>query len=86
MDVDLKFIISACASVLGIGGAWGHSQSRIKTLSERMDEIKREKASLEKVENVLERLSGIEEKLAVQLGGIEDKLHELREDIKSFRR
>tara|TARA_R100000654_G_scaffold71534_1_gene102561 strand:- start:1414 stop:1641 length:228 start_codon:yes stop_codon:yes gene_type:complete len=69
----------------GIGAAWGHSQSKIHTLTERLEEIKKEKASIEKVEIVLQRLVGIEERLAERIGSIDDKLKEVKEDIKALR-
>ncbi|QDP46856.1 MAG: hypothetical protein GOVbin406_45 [Prokaryotic dsDNA virus sp.] len=85
MDLDLKFLISILTSGAGIGAAWGHSQSKIHTLTERLEEIKKEKASIEKVEIVLQRLVGIEERLAERIGSIDDKLKEVKEDIKALR-
>ena len=42
MDLDLKFLISILTSGAGIGAAWGHSQSKIHTLTERLEEIKKD--------------------------------------------
>tara|TARA_Y100000588_G_scaffold378036_1_gene457931 strand:+ start:1580 stop:1840 length:261 start_codon:yes stop_codon:yes gene_type:complete len=85
MDLDVKFLISLLTSGAGIGAAWGHSQSKIQALTSRVEEIKKEKASLEKVENVLERLVGIEERLVDRITAVDKNLKEVKEDIKALR-
>jgi archaellum component FlaC len=74
-----SMMLSIGSSVLFVGIAWGHTQAQLRSIKERLEEVKDEKASLEKLE-------GFEERIGDKLETIENRINELREDIQEIKK
>jgi len=77
--VDHSLFLSIGSSVLFVGIAWGHTQAQMRSIKERLEDVKDEKASLEKLE-------GFEERMGDKLGSIEQRIGELKEDIQLLKK
>jgi predicted nuclease with TOPRIM domain len=77
--MDHSLLISIGSTVLFVGIAWGHSQAQIRSLKERIDEMREEKASLEKLE-------GFEERIGDKLEALEKRIEEMREDLQFLKK
>tara|TARA_R110000751_G_scaffold265397_1_gene364468 strand:- start:6636 stop:6875 length:240 start_codon:yes stop_codon:yes gene_type:complete len=77
--MDHSLLISIASTVLFVGIAWGHSQAQIRSLKERIDEMREEKASLEKLE-------GFEERIGDKLEALEKRIEEMREDLQFLKK
>ena len=77
--MDHSLFLSIGSSVLFVGIAWGHTQAQMRSIKERLEDVKDEKASLEKLE-------GFEERMADKLGSIEQRIGELKEDIQLLKK
>ena len=56
MKVDLGFIVSIGTSIVLVAATWGALQAKVRFLCQRMDDLKDEKASSEKINSIFEKL------------------------------
>lgn len=79
MDQGFSMVLSIGSSVLFVGIAWGHTQAQLRSIKERVEEMRAEKASVEKLE-------GFEERIADKLESIEERISEVRNDLHSLKK
>jgi TolA-binding protein len=79
MGDGFSMALSIGSSVLFVGIAWGHTQAQLRSMKERIEEMRAEKASLEKLE-------GFEERIADRLEAIDERLSELRNDLADMKK
>tara|TARA_R100001594_G_scaffold43607_1_gene75772 strand:- start:523 stop:768 length:246 start_codon:yes stop_codon:yes gene_type:complete len=79
MGDGFSMLLSIGSSVLFVGVAWGHTQAQLRSMKERIEEMRAEKASLEKLE-------GFEERIADRLEAIDERLSELRNDLADMKK
>tara|TARA_R110002110_G_scaffold100479_1_gene255998 strand:- start:1055 stop:1306 length:252 start_codon:yes stop_codon:yes gene_type:complete len=79
MDQGLSMFLSIGSSVLFVGIAWGHTQAQLRSMKERIEEMRTEKASVEKLE-------GFEERIGDKLESIEERISEVRNDLQMIKK
>lgn len=79
MGEGLSMALSIGSSVLFVGIAWGHTQAQLRSMKERIEEMRAEKASLEKLE-------GFEERIGDKLESIEERISEIRNDLADMKK
>ena len=81
MKVDLGFIVSIGTSIVLVAATWGALQAKVRFLCQRMDDLKDEKASSEKINSIFEKIANLEVRLIEKIETLEERLHELKEDV-----
>ena len=60
---------------------WGATQAKIKFLSARVEEIKSEKVSNEKLDGIVLKIESLESRLIEKIENVEEKVHDIKEDL-----
>jgi predicted nuclease with TOPRIM domain len=79
MNFDATMAISIMSSVAFASIAWGAMQAQVRSLKERVEEMRAEKASMEKLE-------GFEERVTDKLESLEERIGEIRSDLQILKK
>tara|TARA_Y100000361_G_C11113588_1_gene319042 strand:- start:638 stop:883 length:246 start_codon:yes stop_codon:yes gene_type:complete len=74
MDFNASFALSLMSSVAFASIAWGHMQAQMRSIKERVEEMRNEKASMEKLE-------GFEGRIHDKLETLEERINEVRQEV-----
>lgn len=74
MSFDASLAVSILSSVAFASIAWGHMQAQMRSLKERVEEMRAEKASMEKLE-------GFEDRIHDKLETLEERINEVRQEV-----
>lgn len=60
---------------------WGATQAKIRFLSARVEEMKTEKVSNEKLDGIVLKIESLEARLIEKIENVEEKVHDIKEDL-----
>ena len=79
MDINLLLSIGTTAVLVAV--TWGATQAKIRFLSARVEEMKNEKVSTEKLDGIVLMIEGLEARLVEKIENVEEKVHDIKEDL-----
>lgn len=79
--MDLNLILSMGTTLVLVAVTWGAMTAKIHFLSARVEELKAEKVSTEKLESIVLKIESLEARLVEKIENVEEKVHEIKEDL-----
>ena len=79
--MDLNLLMSMGTTLVLVAVTWGATQAKIKFLSARVEEIKSEKVSNEKLDGIVLKIESLESRLIEKIENVEEKVHDIKEDL-----
>lgn len=77
-SVDLGTLISIGSAALMVAVQWGIMNTRITTIIAAVDHLDQVKASKERINTVLARIDGLEQRILDRIDTLDDKLKEVK--------
>ena len=81
MNIDVGMVLSMGTTVVLVAVTWGALQAKVRFLSARFEELRSEKVSTEKMEGIIEKIEALEIRLIEKIETVEEKVHEIKEDL-----
>lgn len=77
-SVDLGTLISIGSAALMVAVQWGIMNTRITTIISTVEHLDQTKASKERINTVLARIDGLEQRILDRIDTLDDKLKEVK--------
>lgn len=79
--MDLNLLMSMGTTLVLVAVTWGATQAKIRFLSARVEEMKTEKVSNEKLDGIVLKIESLEARLIEKIENVEEKVHDIKEDL-----